>query len=87
MAMARRKTEEADYQLDDEGNVIDDGGRLADDQDVIIVEDRQADVNGENGEPLENGTLFNGNGATKTRKKKTKKTSRRRSKKHTTRRK
>ena len=84
---ARRKTEEADYQLDDEGNVIDDGGRLADDQDVIIVEDRQADVNGENGEPLENGTLFNGNGATKTRKKKTKKTSRRRSKKHTTRRK
>ncbi len=42
LEQAKRKTEEADYQLDDEGKVIDDGGRLAADEDVIIVEDRQA---------------------------------------------
>jgi DNA topoisomerase-6 subunit B len=82
---ARRKTEEADYQLDEEGNVIDDGGRLADDEDVIIVEDRQAGLNGEDEEALENDTLFGGNGAAN-RRKKTKKTSRRRSRKRTTRR-
>ena len=47
LAQAKRKTEEADYQLDDEGKVVDDGGRLARDDDVVIVEDRQADPNGE----------------------------------------
>jgi DNA topoisomerase-6 subunit B len=44
---AKRKTEEADYELDEDGNVIDDGGRLAGDEAVIIVEERQADVNGD----------------------------------------
>ena len=53
---AKRKTEEADYELDEDGNVIDDGGRLAADEDVIIVEDRQISVNGE--ENGANGTLF-----------------------------
>jgi DNA topoisomerase-6 subunit B len=42
LRQAKRKTEEADYELDDEGNVVDDGGRLARDDGVIIVEDRQA---------------------------------------------
>jgi len=43
---AQRKTKEADFELDDEGNVIDDGGRLTRDVDVVIVEDRQESING-----------------------------------------
>jgi len=38
LRQARRKTEEADQMLDDEGKVIDDGGRLARDEDVVIVD-------------------------------------------------
>ncbi len=40
---AARKTAEADQMLDDEGKVIDDGGRLAKDSDVIIVENLQSE--------------------------------------------
>jgi len=40
---AAKKTAEADQLLDDEGKVVDDGGRLAKDDDVIIVEDLQTD--------------------------------------------
>ncbi len=36
--IAATKTAEADHQLDDEGRVIDDGGRLAHDDDVIILD-------------------------------------------------
>jgi hypothetical protein len=39
MIQAKRRTEEADSQLDDEGRVIDDGGRLKKDDDVIIVDE------------------------------------------------
>ncbi|MDP7030368.1 MAG: DNA topoisomerase VI subunit B [Phycisphaerales bacterium] len=38
---AAKKTAEADQMLDDEGKVLDGGGRLAKDSDVIIVEDLQ----------------------------------------------
>jgi DNA topoisomerase-6 subunit B len=41
LKQAADKTEEADQSLDDEGKVIDDGGRLAKDDDVIILDDRQ----------------------------------------------
>ena len=54
---AKRKTEEADYELDDEGKVVDDGGRLAADDDVVIVEDRQE---GDDGALSEGETLFGG---------------------------
>ena len=52
--IASRKTAEADHQLDDEGRIIDDGGRLAGDEDVIILEE------GESGSPRETdpGLLF-----------------------------
>jgi len=83
---ARRKTEEADYQLDEEGNILDDGGRLADDEDVVIIEDRQVNGNGDNGEAFENGTLFGANGAARPGKK-TKRTARRRTTKRNGRRK
>ena len=43
LKQAERKTAEADQTLDDEGKVIDDGGRLAKDDDVIILDNRQAD--------------------------------------------
>ena len=41
LKQAESKTEEADQFLDDEGKVIDGGGRLAKDDDVIILDDRQ----------------------------------------------
>ncbi|MBT8484840.1 MAG: DNA topoisomerase VI subunit B [Phycisphaerales bacterium] len=44
LAQAQRKTEEADYQLDEDGKVVDDGGRLASDDGVVIVEERQAEA-------------------------------------------
>jgi DNA topoisomerase-6 subunit B len=49
LAQATRKTEEADYELDEDGNIIDDGGRLAHDDGVIIVEEQQTlnNVNGD----------------------------------------
>jgi DNA topoisomerase-6 subunit B len=56
LEQAKRKTEEADYELDEEGRVVDDGGRLAKDDGVIIVEERQAEVGGDEDE--ENGSLF-----------------------------
>jgi DNA topoisomerase-6 subunit B len=76
LKQAKRKTEEADYELDEDGNVIDDGGRLAADDGVVIIEDRQTAING-NGDDersSDEDTLF-GNGATKTqvRKKRSKK--------------
>jgi DNA topoisomerase-6 subunit B len=57
LKQAKRKTEEADYELDDEGKVVDDGGRLAADDDVVIVEDRQE---GDDGALSEGETLFGG---------------------------
>ncbi len=65
---AAKKTAEADQMLDDEGKVIDDGGRLAKDSDVIIVEDLQTGGGEEPGdEDLFGGVTLKG------RKKKTKK--------------
>jgi len=43
LKQASTKTAEADQMLDDEGKVIDEGGRLTKDADVIILDDRQAD--------------------------------------------
>ena len=43
MRQAERKTEEADAQLDDEGRVVEDNGRLDKDTDVIIVSNRLLD--------------------------------------------
>ena len=75
---AKRKTEQADHELDQDGKVIDDGGRLAKDDDVVILEDRQANPGGDAdgdgdsvaGEAGANGELFGG-GAKKTKKKRT----------------
>jgi len=53
---AERKTAEADQRLDDEGNVVDDGGRLAKDDDVIIVENLQTG----GGEDASDEDLFGG---------------------------
>ena len=39
MKQAKRRTEEADSQLDDEGRVVDNGGKLRKDEDVIIVDE------------------------------------------------
>jgi DNA topoisomerase-6 subunit B len=49
LEQAKAKTEEADYELDQDGNVVDDGGRLVDDEDVVIVEERQAAALGADG--------------------------------------
>ena len=40
--VARRKTAEADQQMDENGKVLDDGGRLGRDENVIILEDENA---------------------------------------------
>ena len=42
LKQAAKKTAEADHMLDDEGKVIDEGGRLAKDVDVVILDDRQS---------------------------------------------
>ena len=73
MKQAKRKTEEADALLDDEGNPVDDGGRLSKDEDVIIVDDLQ-DI------PELQDSLFD-DGKKKKTKKKRKKTTRKRAKK------
>lgn len=65
---AKRKTEEADFQLDDEGKVIDDGGRLSDDEDVVILEERQMQIGDEDEAP--GATLFDDPSAPIQRKKK-----------------
>jgi DNA topoisomerase-6 subunit B len=62
MKQAKRRTDEADSQLDDEGNIVDDGGRLGTDTDVVIVDELQ-DI------PDQQDTLFG-----KTTKKKKRKT-------------
>ena len=75
MKQAKRKTEEADALLDDEGNPVDDGGRLSKDEDVIIVDDLQ-DI------PEMQDSLFeDGKKKKKSTKKKKKKTTRKRAKK------
>jgi hypothetical protein len=77
LKQAKRRTDQADAQLDDEGKVIDDGGHLGSDEGVVIIDDMQ-DI------PDQNDTLF---GKTtkkkkrKTTKKKLKKTTRKRGKK------
>jgi DNA topoisomerase-6 subunit B len=48
LKQAAKKTAEADQLLDDEGKVIDEGGRLAKDADVIILDDRKAASGGSN---------------------------------------
>ena len=62
MKQAKRRTDDADSQLDDEGNIVDDGGRLGTDTDVVIVDELQ-DI------PDQQDTLFG-----KTTKKKKRKT-------------
>ena len=69
--IAAVKTAEADQQLDDEGKVVDDGGRLAGDDDVIILDSVEGDVPSRD---EEDGTLFDqgarsGSGGKKRRKK------------------
>lgn len=73
LAQAKRRTEEADSMLDDEGQVLDDHGRLGNDDDVIIVDELQ-DI------PTQEDTLF-GKSTQKKKRKTTKKTTRKRSKK------
>ena len=67
---ASKKTAEADQRLDDEGQVVDDGGRLAKDDDVIILENRQVGALEEADEDL-----FGGHALQRTRKKSTAKKS------------
>ncbi|UCD75960.1 MAG: hypothetical protein JSV91_03375, partial [Phycisphaerales bacterium] len=81
LIQAKRKTEEADFELDEDGNVIDDGGRLSDDQSVMIVEENQAYINGNGGEPNsldDDETLFGSDGSAKTKTKKKRTTKRKR---------
>jgi len=77
LAQAERKTREFDLVLDDEGRVVDDGGSLARDEGVVIVEQRQAAIVAERAEsapaepateslPDGEGTLF-GDAAAPTR--------------------
>ncbi len=73
---AARKTAEADQMLDDEGKVVDDGGRLAKDDDVIIVEDLQT-----GGEHLQDDEDLFGGVTMKGRRKKTRKKATRSTKK------
>ena len=64
--IASSKTAEADHQLDDEGRVIDDGGRLAGDDDVIILDEDGV----ESGSEPEPGLLFTQNEPTRKKMKK-----------------
>jgi DNA topoisomerase-6 subunit B len=72
LKQAKRRTDEADSQLDDEGQVVDNGGRLGSNEGVIIVDELQ-DI------PDQDDTLFG-----KTTKKK-RKTTKKKTKKKTTR--
>jgi len=56
LAQARARTEEADQQLDEDGNIIDTGGRLSTDEDVIIVDDDQRASHATASAPTSNGT-------------------------------
>ena len=71
LKQAKQRTDEADANLDDEGQVVDNGGRLGSDEGVIIVDELQ-DI------PDQDDTLFG-----KTTKKK-RKTTKKRTKKKTT---
>jgi len=73
MKQAKRKTDEADTQLDDEGNSLDTSGRLGNDEDVIILGEMQD-------RPKVAETLF-GNSKKKRTSKKKKKSTRKRAKK------
>ena len=75
MIQAKRRTEEADSKLDDEGRIIDNGGRLKKDEDVIILDEMKDLHKGAE-------SLF-GNGKPKKKRKssKKKKTTRKRRKK------
>ncbi len=66
LKQAKRRTDEADAQLDDEGKLIDDGGRLGSDEDVIIVDNMQ-DM------PAQEDTLFGKSAKKKVKKKHSKK--------------
>ncbi len=77
LKQARRRTDEADAQLDDEGQFVDNGGRLGSDEGVIIVDELQ-DI------PDQDDTLFGKSTKNKrktTKKKTKKKTTRKRGKK------
>ncbi|MCA9286901.1 MAG: DNA topoisomerase VI subunit B [Phycisphaerales bacterium] len=68
LAQAESKTTEVDFVLDDEGRVVDDGGRLAKDADVVIVEERAAVITGGDAAPPPSpgemgDSLFGGDGA------------------------
>jgi DNA topoisomerase-6 subunit B len=47
LQQAERKTAEVDLVLDDEGRIVDDGGSLARDEGVVIVESRQGRLEGD----------------------------------------
>ena len=74
LKQARRRTDEADNLLDDEGQLVDGNGRLGKDEDVIIVDDLQ-DI------PKQEDTLFGTSFKKKAKKKTTKKTKKKRGKK------
>ncbi len=74
MKQAKRRTDEADAQLDDEGQVLDDGGRLGSDEDVIIVDEMQ-DI------PQQEESLFGDTPKKKSKKKSKKKTKKKTAKK------
>jgi DNA topoisomerase-6 subunit B len=58
-SIASRKTAEADQQLDDEGRIVDDGGRLAADDSVIILEPPGVAAKEDEGQAAEGGdSLF-----------------------------
>ena len=66
MKQAKRRTDDADSQLDDEGNFIDLGGGLGNDTDVVIIDDLQDQLDGDD-------TLFGKSKPKKKTKRKTKK--------------
>lgn len=75
---ARRRTEEADAMLDDEGRVIDDGGRLASDESVVILEGRRNSISDDVPESLFEDNLAPTKKPLKSRKKSKKKVTRKR---------
>ncbi|MCP3903466.1 MAG: DNA topoisomerase VI subunit B [Planctomycetes bacterium] len=56
LQQAQRKTAEADLELDEDGKVVDDGGNLARDEGVIIIEERQ--VRSDDGDEPPAASLF-----------------------------
>ena len=74
LKQAKRRTDEADAQLDDEGQIVDDGGRLGSDDDVIIVDEMQ-------NVPEQEESLFGDTPKKKTKKRVKKKTKKKTAKK------